>query len=297
MTLNREIPPPVAGRRSLSRRTFLRAALHVSGGLTLAGAAGMGYACFIEPDWIEIERIMIRIPRLPKAFDGFTIVQMGDFHIGPDNGPKRIRAAVDAALKLEAQWFVLTGDFVTTLSGNEPDILVQELSRLSAPGGVYAVLGNHDWWTDARTVADALDRAGIAVLRNASAAVRRGEEVLFLAGVDDVWEHKADLERALAGVPDDGAAVLLAHEPDYADTVAADGRVVLQLSGHSHGGQVRLPFNEPYVTPLWARKYRIGLYPVGNMQLYVNRGIGMVRPAVRFNCRPEITFLTLSNGG
>jgi len=111
--------------------------------------------------------------------------------------------------------------------------------------------------------------------------------------VDDVWERHADLEKALKGVPTGATVVLLAHEPDYADEVAADGRVSLQLSGHSHGGQVRLPFIGPPFLPYLGRKYPAGLYRVGEMWLYVNRGVGLVRPAVRFNCRPEVTLLRL----
>jgi predicted MPP superfamily phosphohydrolase len=155
---------------------------------------------------------------------------------------------------------------------------------------VLACLGNHDHWTDADAVAGALTDAGITVLRNAAREVADG---LWVAAVDDVWERYADLEKALEGVPAGATVVLLAHEPDYADEVAADGRVSLQLSGHSHGGQVRLPFAGPLVLPYLGRKYPAGLYRVGEMWLYVNRGVGLVSPAVRFNCRPEVTVLRL----
>jgi len=157
-------------------------------------------------------------------------------------------------------------------------------------GGALASLGNHDHWTDADTVAGALSDAGLTVLRNAAREVADG---LWIAAVDDVWEQRADLDQALADVPASATVVLLAHEPDYADTVAAGGRVSLQLSGHSHGGQIRVPFVGPLVLPRLAHKYPAGLYRVSRMWLYVNRGVGLVRPAVRFNCRPEVTLLKL----
>jgi hypothetical protein len=127
-------------------------------------------------------------------------------------------------------------------------------------------------------------------LRNEGLEVARG---LWLAAVDDVWEGQADLDAALAGAPPGATAVLLAHEPDFADTVAADGRAALQLSGHSHGGQVRLPLLGPPVLPYLARRYPAGLYRAGRMQLYVTRGVGVIAPPVRFNCRPEVTVITL----
>jgi uncharacterized protein len=108
-----------------------------------------------------------------------------------------------------------------------------------------------------------------------------------------VWEAKNDLVTALDGIPDDAATVLLAHEPDYADTVAIDQRVSLQLSGHSHGGQVRLPFYGALALPWLGEHYDMGLYDIDGLKLYVNRGVGMIAPYVRFNCRPEITEITL----
>ena len=140
----------------------------------------------------------------------------------------------------------------------------------------------------------ALTDVGITVLRNVACKVADG---LWVAGVDDVWERYADLDLALTGVPPGEAVVLLAHEPDYADTAAADGRVGLQISGHSHGGQVRLPILGPPILPYLATKYDAGKYRVKDMWLYVNRGVGLISPAVRFNCRPEVTVLTFLAGG
>jgi predicted MPP superfamily phosphohydrolase len=161
---------------------------------------------------------------------------------------------------------------------------------------VYAILGNHDHWTDADEVARALQTQPITVLRNAAIPIDRGGARLWIAGVDDVWERHADLDQALRLVPADQATILLAHEPDYAD-LAAQYSVDLQLSGHSHGGQVQLPFFGSPILPYLGRKYPRGLYQIGSLQLYTNRGLGVVSPPVRFNCRPEITLFTLTSMG
>jgi predicted MPP superfamily phosphohydrolase len=124
--------------------------------------------------------------------------------------------------------------------------------------------------------------------------VERNGELLHFCGIDDHWERKDRLDLVLEDTPDEGAAILLAHEPDFADISVKSMRFDLQLSGHSHGGQVVLPFIGPPVLPLYGRKYPLGLYNIDPMYLYTNRGLGMVHPQVRFNCRPEITTFTLS---
>jgi uncharacterized protein len=277
----------------LSRRAFLYTALGLGGGLALSGPLGWLYATRVEPDWLEVEHVRVSLPRLPKAFHGLTIAQFSDLHLGPFIGAKEVRAAVDAALQLAPDVIVVTGDFVSQLSHGEAEIIVEELSRLAAPEGVFAILGNHDWWTNSAVVSEAVERAGLMLLRNANIGLSRNGETLYLAGVDDVWEEQADLPLALTGVPADAPAILLAHEPDYADIVTEESRVILQLSGHSHGGQVQIPFHGPLALPYLGQKYPVGLRQVGDLWLYTNRGIGVVSPPVRFNCRPEVTLFTL----
>jgi hypothetical protein len=192
---------------------------------------------------------------------------------------------------------LITGDFVTRIGKKENGWIVETLGRLrnAARDGVWGVMGNHDWWTNEEGVANAVQRAGVTLLRNAYTQLWRGGESLYLAGVDDYWEAKADLARALSDIPMGATTVLMAHEPDFADVAALDERVSLQVSGHSHGGQVRLPGLGALALPRHARKYPMGWYQVNRMQLYTNRGVGMITPAVRFNCRPEITLFTLLN--
>jgi predicted MPP superfamily phosphohydrolase len=190
---------------------------------------------------------------------------------------------------------VITGDFVTTMAGHFAADLVAALGALVPRQATLAVLGNHDHWTDATAVRQIIAESGIVELSNTVYTLRRGAAMLHIAGVDDVWERQDRLDLVLAQLPAEGAAILLAHEPDFADASAATGRFDLQLSGHSHGGQVIIPFRGPLVLPPHAHKYPVGRYQVGEMVLYTNRGLGKISPHVRFNCRPEIAVFTLQS--
>ncbi|MCL5958718.1 MAG: metallophosphoesterase, partial [Chloroflexi bacterium] len=202
----------------------------------------------------------------------------------------------DAVIGLKPDLAVITGDLVSRLGSGEAESIVQELSRLSAPLGVFAILGNHDHWTEAGVVAAAIRSAGLTLLRNASVLIERAGERIYIAGVDDIWENRHDLPLALSEVPAEGCAILLAHEPDFADEASLDRRVALQLSGHSHGGQVRVPGLGPLQLPFLGRKYPAGLRQVGGLRLYTNRGIGTIFPPLRLNCRPEVTLFELTRG-
>jgi predicted MPP superfamily phosphohydrolase len=207
-----------------------------------------------------------------------------------------IEPAVETVLSLEPDVIVVTGDFVTRVSHGEPDMIEQTLSRLHAPYGVFAVLGNHDWWENASFVRDAVKQTGIRDLNNEHISWQRGGQSLYLAGLDDVLCGKQDFAAALRGIPAGAAIVALIHEPDYADVTANDPRVILQLSGHSHGGQVRVPYIGGIMFPPLGRKYTIGLNYVRDLVVYTNRGIGVIGPPIRVACRPEITLFTLKPG-
>jgi predicted MPP superfamily phosphohydrolase len=273
----------------MTRRRFLAGTL-----TAVAGVAGAySYARMVERHWLDIARVEHALPKLPDAFTGFTIAQLSDIHFGPLVEPASLEPVIDEVLAFHADVIVITGDLISRVSEGEPDMIVQSLSRLHAPHGVFAILGNHDWWEDAAIVTEALQRAGAMVLANAHVALRRGGQVLYFAGVDDVWCGKSDLEQTLRGTPSDAAVIALVHEPDYADIAARDPRILLQLSGHSHGGQVRVPFWGGLYFPPWGRKYPLGKYQIGNLTLYTNRGLGVVNRPLRFACRPEITLHTL----
>ena len=278
----------------MTRRGFLRWLGLLTGSLAATGLGGWKYTRDVEPWWLALERIRVPIAGLPAPLEGLTIAQLSDLHWGKDVRAGHIAKAVDMALETHPDLIVLTGDYVTYSAFDSADC-ARELARLEAPKGVYAIRGNHDHWTDPRVVRARLEAEGLPVLINAHVRVPVGEADLWLAGVDDVWERHADIDRALAGIPPGAVTVLLAHEPDYADQVVGRG-VALQLSGHSHGGQVRLPRCGAPVLPTWGRKYPYGLRRVGDLWLYTNRGVGLIRPAVRFNCRPEVTIIQLVKG-
>ncbi len=202
---------------------------------------------------------------------------------------------------LRPDLIALAGDFVSLSLvpyNGEKDAAVAEpcselLRQMQAPHGLWAVLGNHDVSTAPRLVIGALQTRGIRVLLNQSVAIEQNGARFWLAGVNDVLSRSSDLSATLDGVPSDEATILLAHEPDYADYTSRHP-VDLQLSGHTHGGQVRLPLIGPLYLPEMGRKYILGLYEVGLLTLYTNAGLGTLRVPVRFNCPPEITLLTLT---
>lgn len=282
--------------RAVSRRTFLRYAWGLTVGAAIATPLGYWYASDIEPRWLAVERITLRLPRLPVAFDGLTIAHLSDLHAGPVPSPEisqsMVRQAVSAALNLRADMIVVTGDFVRR-KGAWENVLEDLLKPLNAPLGMFGVRGNHDWWQGPDLVNEIARRVNIQMLNNEWATVSRNGETLHLVGLDSAYEGHEDWAQAVSGLPKDAIAIMLAHEPDMADVTAQDPRFILQLSGHSHGGQVQLPLVQPNWIPKLARKYPSGHYHVGGLQLYTNRGIGVVGVPVRFNCRPEVTHLTL----
>ena len=281
--------------RYCSRRAFLRWALGTGVATLVAGVGGASYAFGLEPDWLAVERVTVRLPGLPPALDGLTVAHLSDLHWGPYTGQRRIHAAVEATGALSPDLVVLTGDFVLA-SAEYAAPCARELAALRAPLGVFAIPGNHDYWTDIDVVMTHIRVAGLTLLRNAAQRLGVG---LWLVGVDDVWEQHHDLDASLADVPRDEPAMLLVHEPDFADQVAqAPHCILLQLSGHSHGGQVNLPGLGRPILPWLGRKYPAGLQtvPGSKLQVYTNRGVGLIAPPLRFNCRPEVALLTLASG-
>ena len=276
--------------RGIYRRVLLGAAL----GVLLLG--GLVYVRKVEPEDVQVVPVSLVLPRLDAAFEGYRIAQISDIHADGWMTPGRVLSLVNLVNAEAPDLVAITGDFATYSRFRSlirhASRLVAPLRRLQATDGVVAVLGNHDHKTDARTVRRVLAASGVIELHNAVLTLRRGGESLYLCGVDDLKEGAPRLDRALERLSEEGAAVLLAHEPDFADESAATGRFDLQLSGHSHGGQVGVPLLRYPFLPKLSRKYPTGLYRVGDMFLYTNRGLG-AHPRFRFNCRPEITVFTL----
>ncbi|GAB4532630.1 MAG: hypothetical protein Fur0018_21360 [Anaerolineales bacterium] len=255
----------------------------------------MGYVSQVEPDWVETTTIRHHMMALPGALHGYRIVHISDLHYDAIwMTARRLQSVVQAVNALRSNLIVITGDFITDRPPEAGKYLVEALSRLRAADGVLAVPGNHDYWSSIELIADVTRAAGIVFLRNMVYSLPGGS--LHIAGLDDALEGYARLSTVLDATPPEGVAILLAHEPDVADHSAASGRFGLQLSGHSHGGQVVLPGSgvRP-ILPSMARKYPSGLYKIGTMRQYTNRGLGMTAPRVRFNCRPEITLHILES--
>ena len=276
-----------------NRGSLLKLAAAALAGATALATGGWMYATKVEPGWLEVSSLSMILPRLHPAFDNYRIIHISDIHMETWMNRKRLAEVVKMVNWLPADLVVITGDFVTDLFHRTPTNLVESLSQIKALDGVFAVMGNHDYWTNARSIRQVLAASGIVELKNQVNTLRRGAAQLHIAGVDDYWENKARLREVLDQLPSEGAAILLAHEPDFALVSAQSGRFDLQLSGHTHGGQVILPWIGPIVLPMYGRKFPVGLYQVGDMQLYTNRGLGTARPQIRFNCRPEIAMITL----
>ena len=279
----------MALRRSLGR---------LVAGVAAVGAGGLVYAREVEPRLLEVVRLDLTLPRIAAAFDGYRIVQIGDLHLDDWAKPARLHRIAEMVNAESPDLIAITGDFASYSARRlDTERLVGALRRLSAPDGVLAILGNHDYLTDVKLIRRCIREAGLTELLNEFVTLGRGGSELHVAGIDDVMEGRSRLDLVLRDLPASGAAVLLAHEPDFADVAAAAGRFDLQLSGHSHGGQVRVPLLGKAVLPPFSQRYTRGLHKVGGMLVYTNRGLGTVHARLRFGCRPEITALTLRAPG
>lgn len=245
-------------------------------------------------DDFAIVPINLIIKGLPQDFDGYRIVHITDIHIGQWITPERLLGVVELVNEQEPDAVAITGDFVSYLLNPFTDFLQQYLSLLRPKDLSLAVLGNHDHWADAEKISSVLHAAGIMELKNDIHSIIRGQSELFLAGVDDVMVGKDRLDMVVDKLPPKQTAVLLAHEPDFAIKSASTNQFFLQLSGHSHGGQLVLPGFGPLIRGPYFYNYPRGKYQVGDMILYTNSGIGTNTIWTRWNCPPEVAVITLS---
>ncbi len=298
--------------QSISRRAFLKLGVGVLGGGAAALAMGALYSTSVEPGWIQVVRQEILLPRLASGLSGLTIAVLSDLHVGAVVPASQVGKAVALTNALKPDLVALVGDFVTG-AGGYAIACSRELRALEAPLGVFGVLGNHDVWTDPRLIVDMLTRNGVQVLRDKVAYVQRGGSRLALVGVEDAgqsgspsmspevlalrWHGKlATARRLLRSVQDSDASILLVHNPDVNEFLESEP-LDLALCGHTHGGQIVLPGIGPLLLPSsFGKKYAGGLVQAPSSPVYVTRGIGMTRPAVRLNCRPEVTLLTIRSG-
>jgi predicted MPP superfamily phosphohydrolase len=246
-----------------------------------------------RPEDFEVVPQTVVMAGMAPAFDGYRLVQISDLHVGHWLNTRRLQGVVGLVNELQPDLVAITGDFVSYALEPYAAEMIDAIAGLEARDGVVAVLGNHDHWLDPAGVRAVLQQSGVTELENEVLTVRRGQDALHIAGVGDITVGADRLDLVLSKLPEDGPAILLAHEPDFADVSAATGRFGLQLSGHSHGGQVVLPRIGPLVRGPEFRKYPIGRYQVGNMVQYTNRGIGTHVLRLRVNCEPEITLFNL----
>jgi uncharacterized protein len=296
-TLVAEPVKPASLRSTVfTRRNFIR--------LAAGSAAGLAfYSGEIARHEIEIVNRTITLSRLPDAFAGLRIVQISDFHFEEFTEATFLERVVHKVNALAPDLVVLTGDFVSR--GPLPRHIAVKmgyhcaelLSQITCPLR-YAILGNHDCMVNSRAVTDAVVTHGIPVLANRCVPLERDGQRIWLAGLEDALEQRPDLAAALPARrnPEREPVILLAHEPDIADMVVGH-QVALILSGHTHGGQVRIPLLPPIHLPELGQRYVEGLFRLGDqMQLYVNRGIGTVGLPFRLRCIPEITVISLAQG-
>lgn len=272
----------------ISRRRFLKGAA----ALGAAGATGGLPTIAVAREPVpRSERVAFAIPGLDPAHDGLRVAQLSDLHFGPRTPLSLIRAALDEANRFQPDLVVLTGDFLTRRR-EDVRALREHIGGLAAP--TVAVLGNHDVWVDPAGAAAALRGHGYEVLENAWTTVRLRGAPLRLVGIGDHLTRRDDVQASLRGLPASGSTPLvLAHGPRTADKLAALGRTALCLSGHTHGGQVNLPVVTRLLLASMREPYARGLYRLGPVQLYVNRGVGMSGISVRVNSPPEVTLATL----
>lgn len=247
---------------------------------------------FRESDFAIIP-LEIPITNLHPEFEGYRIVHIADIHMGHWISGERLQGMVKLINNQNPDLIAITGDFVSYVVDEIEDELVKSLSQLQPQDATVAVLGNHDHWMGADKVRPLLEKSNVIELANDVYTVQRNHARLYIAGVDDIIVGQERLDLVLDKLPSGGPAVLLAHEPDFADTSAATGRFGLQLSGHSHGGQIVWPGIGPLIRGPGFMKYPVGKYHVEDMIQYTTRGVGTHVFRLRFNCPPEITVINL----
>lgn len=283
---------------TITKRTK-KFALITLGALLLLSATLALWAFVVEPNRLTVNEVTIRLPNWPRDFEPLRVALISDLHVGsPYIDTAKLQRIVQTINAAQPDLILLAGDYVVTGSVRgghtvEPEIIAAELKPLRARYGVFAVLGNHDWWYDGQRVMRAFNDAGLRVLENDVARIEHDGRSLWIDGIADDWTRKPDITGTLQRVTDDGPVIVLTHNPDIFPAIPA--RVSLTLAGHTHGGQVNIPFiGRPQVPSQYGQRYAIGHIVEDNRHLFVTPGIGTSIYPVRFRVPPEISLLTIT---
>jgi predicted MPP superfamily phosphohydrolase len=254
----------------------------------LASLAVLLYARYVEPFRARIRHYTVQLPRAHGHLDGLRIAFVSDTHVGPHFSAADLEPVVESLERIRPDLVIFGGDYISE-SPRYIERTIDPLARMARTGrlGAYAVLGNHDVSNSRSRMTAALERAGITLMVNDAHRFDFGNGEFWIVGADDILLGRPDLAAAFADVPADAASIAVWHEPDWADRMAPYGPIV-QLSGHTHGGQIRVPGKGEIALPRLGKRYPDGQYDIGEMTLLVSRGVGMYRPPMRFNCPPEV---------
>ena len=243
-----------------------------------------------KPELFDLVNVNVKINDLPFTFHNYRIINLTDIHLGQWISPEYLNGVTDYVNSLNPDMITLTGDYVSYILEGYEDDLLDSFKKLKAKDGKYAVLGNHDHWAGAEEIRKILKKSNIVDLSNDVFTIEKDGEKLNISGVDSLTVGADDLDKVLEKLPHDGASILLVHEPDFAKISSKTNRFDLQMSGHSHGGQLVIPGVE--TTPFrcsYSIKYPVGAYKVNNMIQYTSKGLGTNSFWIRVNCKPEIT--------
>ncbi len=273
----------------MDRRSFLK----------IAGFGGISVALFgsypflIEKNLVLVNHYRIPVPSLPESFHWFRIAHLTDLHFGPLVSGSFLEGVIEKTNKLRPDMIVCKGDYAHEKnSKKEVNAVWSILSRLSARFGVYSVLGNHDHYADTNLSLEWLHRSGQDI-RHTSRAIYKGKDRVIIGGAGDYWEDDLKIDQCFSSSDEGDCRILLTHNPDSVDTDFTTP-VSLIISGHTHGGQVSIPFYGPPIVPVKNKRYTSGLIETEKGKLFISKGIGCAIYPLRFNCAPEIAVLELA---
>lgn len=270
---------------TLTRRTVIKVAM---GGCLVAA-----YPIFIERQLIKINHYRLEVESLPRAFNGYQIAHLSDIHLGSMTSDSYIRKIIARTNNLKPDAIVCTGDYVRARNSTaEIDRIWTMLSDLKAKDGVFSVLGNHDHWADTERSLFWSRKTGQDI-RHKSKTITRGDSRIIFGGSGDLWEDEAGVDKTFANAQQETCKILLCHNPDTIDSPFTT-KISLFLCGHTHGGQVSLPFFGSPILPVKNKRYTSGIISTREGTVFISKGIGWTIVPVRFNCYPEIALLELT---